>query len=117
MGKMFLSGLLYLLAFYLLSLIFNDIQGDAAGYFLMALVLTLANLVIRPVLLCLALPFNMFTFGLASVFVNILTLLIADGIIGTYHINGFFMLALAAVIVMAFDMLIRSVWDKKKKHA
>jgi len=72
-----------------------------------AAVLALVNTIIRPILSLLALPFTIITFGIASVFVNILTIVITNGIIGGTLESGFWVKFLIAVVIMLIDSGIR----------
>lgn len=109
MGKLIVRFLAYFLVFMLLSAILPaTVTGDAWGFLLLAGILVLANLFIRPLLTLLALPFNLLTFGIASVFVNMLTLLTADAIVAPALLQGFWTLALASVLIMAVDACIRT---------
>jgi putative membrane protein len=74
-----------------------------------ALILAAVNTLIRPVLVAVALPFNMFTFGIASVFANLLTLVIANGIAGGTVTSGFWAMLLVAFVIMIADDCVRLV--------
>ena len=108
MVKLIIRFLVYFLIFVALSTFVHGVAGDVPGFALVALLLAVANLLIRPLLTVAALPFNLLTFGLASVFVNMLTLIIADAIVLSAGFAGFWTLALAAVLVMAADGCIRA---------
>ena len=108
MVKLIVRFLAYFLIFMLLSTFIPGVFGDVAGFVLLAAMLAIANLLIRPLLTLVALPFNLLTFGIASVFVNMLTLIIADAIVLSAGIAGFWNLALVSVLVMAADSCIRA---------
>ena len=107
MGKWLLRIAAYFIILLVLKQIFTDIQGDTLSFLLLAAILALANLLIRPLLTLLALPFNIVFFGIASVFVNILTLLIADAIVAGASVGGFWLMALCSVLIMLADGFIR----------
>lgn len=109
MGKLMVRFLAYFLIFMVLTYLLPGVTGDVIGFLMLALILALANLVIRPLLTVVALPFNLLTFGIASIFVNMLTLIIADAIVGPASVAGFWTLALISVLVMAADACIRGV--------
>lgn len=109
MGKLLIRVLSYFLIFMVLSNLLPGVAGDVIGFVLLAMLLALANLLIRPLLTIVALPFNLLTFGIASIFVNMLTLIIADAIVGSASVVGFWTLALVSVLVMAADGCIRAV--------
>ena len=66
-----------------------------------AVALAAVNTLLRPLLVLIALPFNLITLGIASVFVNLLTLVIAIAIAGVT--GGFWALLLIALAVMLLD--------------
>ena len=109
MGKLLIRIVAYFAVFVVLNQLFLGIEGKILAFLLLALVLALANNIIRPVLTFIALPFNIITFGIASVFVNILMLLIADSIVVQVSIDGFWLMALVSVLIMAVDTLIRFI--------
>lgn len=55
----------------------------------MGLVLLLVNLVLKPILLLIALPFNILTLGLFSFVVNAITIMLAAGIVPGISMGGF----------------------------
>lgn len=74
-----------------------------------ALILAGVNTVIRPLLVLAALPFNMLLFGIASVFANLLSLVIASAIAGGALTQGFWIMLLIACVIMFADDAIRAV--------
>lgn len=84
----------------------------------LAAVLTGVNTLIRPIFTLIALPLNFFTLGIASVFANLLSFVIANAIVGR-PVNGFWvMLLLAAVVMLADDFVryVRLLSDKDQAH-
>jgi putative membrane protein len=74
-----------------------------------ALVLAAVNTLIRPVFVIIALPLNIFTFGIASVFSNLLTLVIACAIAGSTVTAGFWAMLLTAFVIMLVDDMVRCI--------
>lgn len=74
-----------------------------------ALILAAVNTLLRPLLVAIALPFNILTLGLASVFANLLTLVIASGIAGGTVTSGFWAMLLVAFAIMLADDCVRAV--------
>ncbi len=69
---------------------------------ILAAVLAAVNTLLRPIFVALALPFNILTFGIASVFANLLSLVIANAIAGR-PLHGFWVMLLIAFVVMLVD--------------
>ncbi|MFA0815850.1 MAG: phage holin family protein [Anaerofustis sp.] len=80
--------------------------------------MAITNTLLRPILVLIALPFNLITFGIASIFANLLTLIIANAICGTILLHGFWLMFLVAAVMMFTDDLIRFIrTNRYKKHA
>lgn len=107
MGRLILRTGIYFAIIVVFALLFEKVSGAIWLLLLGALVLALFNTLIRPVFTILALPANLFTLGLASVFVNMLTITISDAIVGGIAIEGFWINMLMAVVVMIADSIIR----------
>ena len=54
-----------------------------------AVVISLLNNFIRPILIVVALPFLLFSLGLFMLVINALIILLADKLIPTFHVDGF----------------------------
>jgi len=76
--------------------------------FVLGAVLAGVNTLIRPVLVAMALPFNFLTFGLASVFANLLALVIANAITQK-PLSGFCVMLLVSFVIMLTDDAIRII--------
>ncbi|MBN2557867.1 MAG: phage holin family protein [Clostridia bacterium] len=107
MGKLILRTAAYFAVIMIFSLLFDKVSGPAGLLLLGAFILALANTIIRPLLTVFALPVNLLTLGIASIFVNMLTILISDAIVGGISILGFWIHMLMAVAVMLTDILVR----------
>jgi len=107
MGRFILRTGIYFAIVIVFALLFEKVSGAIGLLLLGAFVLALFNTLIRPVFTVLALPANLFTLGLASVFVNMLTITISDAIVGGITIDGFWINMLMAVVIMLSDSLIR----------
>jgi putative membrane protein len=82
-----------------------------------AAVLAVVNTFIRPLLVSFALPFNIILFGIASVFANLLAVVIANGIMGGVMTAGFWVMLLIALVIMLLDDAVRNIRQAIKKHA
>ncbi len=74
-----------------------------------ALILAGVNTLIRPFLVAVALPFNVLLLGIASVFANLLSLVIASAIAGGALTTGFWIMLLIALVIMLADDCIRNI--------
>lgn len=107
MPKLILKYLSMILAIYLVSLVLHPVYiRSVLALLIMGLVLLIVNLVLKPILLILALPFNLLTFGLFSFVVNALTVMIADGFVPGVQMGGFLSCLLAALIIVLLNNLL-----------
>ncbi len=107
MKHLFFRFMAYFALLILFSLLFQKVEGDAGIMILCAFVLVLVNTAIRPVFTVLALPANIITLGVASVFVNMLTIVISDAIVAGVSIRGFWINLILAIAVMSVDSILR----------
>lgn len=87
-------------------------QAPVTAILAAALILAAVNTLIRPFLVAFAIPFNMLTFGIASVFANLLSLVIANGIAGGTITSGFWAMLLTAFVIMLADDCVRILRHK-----
>lgn len=99
--------------YYAILLLFMALGGLPAATALSLLgaaaVLAGVNTLIRPLLVTAALPINIFTFGIASVFANLLAIVIAKAIIGSAMGATFWTLLLMALVIMLVDDAVRCI--------
>ncbi|MBN1624802.1 MAG: phage holin family protein [Clostridia bacterium] len=118
MIKFIIRTAIYFTVLCIFALLFEKVSGAIGLLLLGAAVLALVNTILRPLLTALALPLNLVTLGIASIFVNILTLVITDAIVGGMVISGFWVNLLLAIVIMAADGIFRkSRRELWKKHA
>lgn len=107
MTKPILKYLSIILAIYIVSLLLDTVYiRNIFAVLIMGLVLLIVNLVLKPILLVLALPFNILTFGLFSFVVNALTIMIADGFVSGVNMGGFLNSLLVALIIVVCNNLL-----------
>lgn len=106
--KLFIKYLSIVLTIYLLSLVSGTIYiGSISSLLIMGVVLLLVNLVLRPFLLLLTLPFNLLTFGLFSFIVNAWTIMVADYFVTGISMGGFLNSLLAAFLIVIFHHILK----------
>ncbi len=110
MSKLLFKYLSIILTIYLLSTIIDGIYiGDISSLLAMGLVLLVINLIIKPILLLITLPFSILTLGLFTFIVNAWTIMIADHFISEVNMNGFLNSLLAAFIITILYHLFRDM--------
>lgn len=75
-----------------------------------AIVFTLVNAFIKPVLTILSIPFIVITLGIFYFLLNILMLYITDWIVGPFEIKTFWWGALAAIIVSVVNGILHMIF-------
>ena len=84
--------------------------------FILALVLGLLNITLRPILLLLTLPINFITLGLFTLVINSLIILLASTIIKGFYIDGFLPALLFSIVLMLLQNLFFSMSHKEKQQ-
>lgn len=116
MTKLLLKYLSIISAIFLLSTFKTTIYiYDITALLIMGFVLLIVNLFLKPVLLLIALPFNILTLGLFSFIVNAWTIMLADFFVTGIAIGGFVNSFLCAFIIGILHHLLRSI-NKLSKH-
>ena len=97
-----------LAALWVASELLDDVTyADDFGVLLLAaVVFTIVNWIVKPIVTILALPVIILTLGIALLFVNALMLLIVDWLVGDFDIEGFWTLVGATVIVWVVNLVL-----------
>ena len=77
--------------------------------FIAALVFTLVNWLIRPIVILLALPAVILTFGLALILINTFMLYLTDWIVPSFETGSFWATLGAAIIVSIVNLILNLV--------
>jgi putative membrane protein len=81
-----------------------------------AIVFTLANAFVKPVLAVLSIPFIIVTLGIFYFLINILMLYITDWIVGDFEIKTFWWGALAAIIVSVVNGILHIIFGDPSEY-
>lgn len=73
---------------------------------LAALVFTLVNAVVRPVLVALSLPLIVLTLGIALFFVNLLMLVLTGALVDGFEVDGFWAAVAGTIVVWLVNWLL-----------
>ncbi|SFE93392.1 phage holin family protein [Alteribacillus iranensis] len=89
---------------------FSSFQLDGIGAAIMAgFILTVINLLIRPLLILFTLPITVFTLGLFIFIINAALLMLTAELMGSaFEISGFGMALLASIIIAGVNMLLHN---------
>jgi putative membrane protein len=104
-ARLAISWLTNALILALVAALLTKVRVDnAGGVLLAAAVFGLLNTVIKPVLRFVTLPLAIITLGVAWFFVSLLMLVLTDEIVSGFHINGFWTLVAATLIVWLVNL-------------
>ena len=96
----------------------NLLSGVAINnYFtglIVAAVLGLMNLIVKPILVLLTLPVTVVTFGLFLLVINALIVLMVGGLIGGFYVEGFWWALFFSLLLSFFQAVLFSVFKDKK---
>lgn len=109
--RFLLNGLAVLLTAYLLPGVSLDDYGTAL---IVALILSIANIIIKPILVVLTIPITIMTFGLFLLVINALIILIADYLVDAFVVDGFWWALLFSLILSIFNSLFGDLAGRKK---
>jgi putative membrane protein len=85
--------------------------GDSIGVLLLAaLVFTVVNRFIKPVVAFLAIPLIVLSLGVAYFFVNVLMLLLTDWVVGDFEAGGFWTVVGATILIWIVNMGVSAVF-------
>ena len=97
-----------LAALWVASEIFDEMTyGDSfAVLAIAALVFTIVNWIVKPVLAILSIPIIIITFGIAYFAVNMLMLVLTDWVVGDFEVGSFWTVVGATIVVWFVNVVI-----------
>ena len=101
--------LLNALAVFILAHILNGVTVDGyVGAIIVAVVLALLNLLVKPILVILTLPVTILTLGLFLLVINALIILLADKLIDGFGVTSFWTALLFSILLSILQSLLQS---------
>jgi putative membrane protein len=118
MGLLF-AWLSNLVALFVAAWIIPDVSygDDFWVLFIAALVFTVVNWLVRPIVILLALPAVILTLGLALILINTFMLYLTDWIVPSFETGSFWWTLLAAIIVSIVNLIISLVLKPDERLA
>lgn len=101
----------------IIVLVLSNILGgvhvvDFFTAIVVAAILALLNIFVKPILLILTLPVTVITFGLFLLVINAVIILIADALVGGFSVKGFWWAVLFSILLSFLQSLIFSVAER-----
>ena len=91
----------------LAAYILPGVQINSVGAaILTAIVIALLNSFIRPILIVITLPFTIFSMGLFLLIINAVIILLASGLVSSFHVDGFWSALLFSLLLTLFNYLL-----------
>ncbi|MCA6378442.1 MAG: phage holin family protein [Cytophagales bacterium] len=110
--RFFLNGLAVLATAYLLPHV--DVT-DYQTALLTALLLSIANVIIKPVLILFTIPITLMTLGLFLLVINAVIILLVDHFVSGFSVDGFWWALAFSLIMSVFNSIIDDILKDKKK--
>jgi len=114
--KLIIKLLLNAIAVFALAHILNGVSVD--GYvtaILVAITLSILNLIVKPLLVIFTLPITIMTLGLFMFVINACIILLADKFIDGFAVSGFWIAMLFSVLLCILQSLLHSFLKEDKK--
>lgn len=111
--RLLLNGVAVVLTAYLLPGV------DVIDYWtalIVAIVLAIANVIVKPVLIVLTIPITIVTLGLFLLVINAIIILLADYLVDGFTVNGFWWALLFSLILSIFNSLFDDLTKEKNKN-
>lgn len=110
--RFLLNGVAVLLTAYLLPGV--DVKNYETAL-VTALVLSIANVVVKPILIIFTIPITVVTLGLFLLVINALVVLLVDYFVDGFVVNGFWWALAFSLIMSIFNSIINDVLKDKKQ--
>jgi len=95
------------LSLWIASLLFRGLKFDSTGALIgSALLLGLANAVVKPLLIMLTLPLTLLTFGLFLLVINALMILLVAALVRGFRVSGFWTALFASIFISVLSLVI-----------
>jgi putative membrane protein len=111
--KFFLTGLAVLLTAYLLPGVHVENYGQAL---LVALVLSIANVIVKPILILFTIPLTVLSLGLFLLVINALIILMVDYFVPGFSVDDFWWALAFSLILSVFNSMFSDLTKESKKE-
>lgn len=116
--KLIIRLLLNALAVFAISYLLKNNGVTLDGYLtaiIVAIVLAILNLVVKPILVIFTLPATILTLGLFLFVINALIILLADKLIDGFGVDNFWIALLFSILLTILQSILHSVLKEDKK--
>ena len=114
--KLILRILLSALAVVILAKVLPHVEVDSyITAIIVAIVLSLLNFIVKPILVILTLPVTIITFGLFLLIINALIILLADRLVAGFHVDGIWWALLFSLLLSFLQSILFSLLKEDQK--
>jgi putative membrane protein len=110
--RFLLNGLAIVLTAYLLPGVSVEDYWTAL---IVAVVLSLANVIVKPILVLFTIPLTVLTLGLFLLVINAIIILLADYLVSDFYVDGFWWALLFSLILSIFNSLFDDLSKDRNK--
>lgn len=108
--------LLNALAVFVLAHVLNGVAVDGyVGAIIVAVVLSILNLLVKPILVILTFPITIITLGLFLLVINAVIILLADKLVDGFSVANFWTAILFSILLSILQWLLQSFLKDDKK--
>ena len=93
-----------------------DVGDNYLTAFVIAIVIALLNMFVRPLLVFLTLPATVVTFGLFLLVINAIIVLIAGKMVDGFYVSGFFTALIFSILLSIFRSYLFSFFEDEKQN-
>lgn len=83
---------------------------------IVALILSLLNVTVKPLLVILTIPVTILTLGLFLLVINVIIIYITDALIAGFRVNGFFPALFFSLVLAVVSWIFESVLDGSRRN-
>lgn len=114
--KLIIKLLLNAVAVIVIAKLLNGVNVDSyTTAIIVAVVLSILNLLVKPILIVLTMPITIVTLGLFLLIVNAFIILLADKLIDGFSVDGIWTAILFSVLLSILQSILHSALKKDKK--
>lgn len=108
--------LLNALAVFVLAHLLSGVDVDGyLGALIVAVVLAILNLLVKPLLVIFTLPVTIMTLGLFLLVINALIILLADKLLDGFGVSSFWTALLFSILLSILQSILHSLFKEKKE--
>ena len=114
--KLLIRLLLNAVAVIILAEVLNGVEVDTfLTALIVAVVLSVLNLLVKPILVILTLPITIITLGLFLLVINAMIILLADKLIDGFSVSSLWVAIIFSILLSILQSILHSIFKEGKK--